>query len=107
MAMGTISFSKRPTGGPLVAAHREGVEVLARDAPLVGDHLGADALALQLTVPLTVRVAGHHPRAEGESEVAHDRGADWGVGHGLDTGRDGDVVGPGHDALGGEVDGLL
>ena len=33
-------------GGPLVAPHREGVELLARDAPLVGDHLGADALAL-------------------------------------------------------------
>ena len=34
-------------GGPLVALHREGVELLARDAPLVGDHLGADALADQ------------------------------------------------------------
>ena len=94
-------------GGPLVALHREGVELLARDAPLVGDHLGADALALQLAVPLGVRVAGHHARPEGEAEVTHDRGAHGGVGHGLDAGGDGDVIGPRHDALGGEVDGLL
>ena len=44
----------RGPGGPLVALHREGVELLARDAPLVGDHLGPDALALQLAVPRLV-----------------------------------------------------
>ena len=108
---GTISFSKRPSavarGGPLVAPGRVGVELLPRDAPLVGDHLGPDALALQSAVPLVVGVAGHHARAEGEAEVADDRGAHGGVGHGLDAGGDRDVVGPGHDALGGEVHRLL
>ena len=108
---GTISFSKRPSAVARAArwwlCTRERVEVLARDAPLVGDHLGPDALALQAAVPLLVVVAGHHPRAEGEAEVAHDRRAHRGVGHALDARRDGDVVGAGHDALGGEVDGLL
>ena len=52
-------------------------------------------------------VALHHAGPEGEAEVAHDRGAHGRVGHGLDAAGDGDVVGPGHDALGGEVHRLL
>ena len=49
--IGTISWSKRPSAVARAARRwlstREGVEVLAGDAPLVGDHLGADALVLQ------------------------------------------------------------
>ena len=49
MATGTISFSNRPSAVARAArwwlAHGEGVELFAGDAPLVGDHLGADALA--------------------------------------------------------------
>src|ERR1700733_984991 len=89
-----------------VAPHRVGVELLARDAPLIRDHLGPDALALQPAVPV-LGVAGHHARAEGEAVLAHDRRAHGGVGHGLDAGRDRNVVGPGHHALGGEVQRLL
>jgi hypothetical protein len=51
MATGTISFSKRPSAVARAArwwlCTGEGVELLTRDAPLVGDHLGADALADQ------------------------------------------------------------
>ena len=46
---GTISRSKRPSSvawcGEAVRAHGELVELGARDLPLVGDHLGAEALA--------------------------------------------------------------
>ncbi len=46
--IGTISRSKRPSAvasrGPLLGLGAEGVEVLAGEAPLVGDHVGADAL---------------------------------------------------------------
>ena len=68
---GTISCSKRPSAVAWAArwwlSDGERVEVLARDAPLVGDHLGADALVLQSADRL---VARHHARAEGEAEVA-------------------------------------
>ena len=91
-------------GGPLVALGREGVELLAGDAPLVGDHLGPDALADQAAL---LGVAGHHAGPEGVAELAHDRGAHGRAGHALDAGGDHDVVGAGHDALGGEVERLL
>ena len=89
---------------PLVALHREGVELLARDAPLVGDHLGADALALQAAL---LGVARHHAGAEGEPVVPHDRRSHRRVRHGLHPGGHDDVVGARHDALRGEVQRLL
>ena len=50
-ATGTISFSNRPSAVARAACcwlrSDAAVEVLAGDAPLVGDHLGADALADQ------------------------------------------------------------
>ena len=72
----------RGPGGALVALHREGVELLTRDAPLVGDHLGADALAEQ---PARLGVARPSCGARRGSRVAHDRGAHRGAGHGLST----------------------
>ena len=59
-------------GGATVALGGERVEVLARDAPLVGDHLGADALVLQSAHGL---VARQDARPEGEAGVLADRGA--------------------------------
>ena len=94
----------RGPGGELLAAGAEGVEVLAREVPLVGDHLGRDALGHETA---TLGVALHHLGAEGEPEVADDRRSHGRVGHVLDPGRDHHVVGAGHDALGGEVQGLL
>ena len=43
--------------GPLLALGAEGVEVLAGEAPLVGDHLGRDALGHEAA---GVGVAGEH-----------------------------------------------
>ena len=97
------SLGRRP-GRPLVAPGREGVEVFPRDAPLVGDHLGPYALTDQ---PALLGVAGHHAGPEGEAQLTDDRGAHGGAGHALDTGGHDDVVGPGHDTLGREVQRLL
>src|SRR5690606_31286195 len=86
--------------GELLRAGAEGVEVLTGEPPLLGDHLGRDALRHE------VRVAGGDLRAERE-RARGDRGAHRGGGHHLDAGGDHDVVGAGDDALGGEVGGLL
>ena len=92
-------------GGPLgalLALGAEGVEVLAGDAPLVGDHLGRDALGHEARVG----VAGEDLVAERDRAGRHRR-AHRGGGHHLDAGGDGDVVGAGDHALGGEVGRLL
>ena len=91
-------------GGASVALGRERVEVLARDVPLVGDHLGADALVLQSADRL---VARGDARTEGPAGVLADRRAHGDARHHFDAGGDDDVVGAGHDALGGEVQRLL
>ena len=59
-------------GRAAVALGGERVEVLARDAPLVGDHLGADALVLQSADRL---VARRDARTEGPTRVLADRRA--------------------------------
>jgi hypothetical protein len=88
--------------GPLLGLGPEGVELLAGQAPLVGDHLGRDPLRDEAGVG----VAGEHPVAEGDRAGGH-RGPHGGGGHDLDAGGDGDVVGTGDHALGGEVGRLL
>ena len=52
--------------GPLLALGAEGVEVLAGEAPLVGDHLGRDALRHEAA---DVGVAHADRRAEREADV--------------------------------------
>ena len=91
--------------GELLAAGAEGVEVFAREAPLVGDELGRDALRHEAA---HVGVAHADRRAEREAEraVAH-RGAHRDEAHDLDAGGDDDVVRAGDDALRGEVGRLL
>jgi hypothetical protein len=90
-------------GGPLVALHAEGVHVLAGDVPLLGDDLGRGALHDHAAHGgVALHDLGAHREAAGG-----DRGAHGGGGHDLDAGGDHDVVGPGHDALGGEVGRLL
>ncbi len=91
--------------GPLLAQGTEGVEVVARQAPLLGDDLGRDALGHQ---PADVGIAQAHRLAEREADVLdHGRGAHGDHAHDLDAGGDDDVVGPGHHALGGEMGRLL
>src|SRR5204863_6974319 len=74
--------------GPLLALSAERVEILAGEAPLVGDQLGADALRLQplLAVADDVRVALDDLRAERnaarDDARSHRRG-----GHDLDASR--------------------
>ena len=93
----------RGSGGPLMALRREGIELLTRDAPLVGDHLGADALSREPGLGVSL----HHARSERIPELAHDRGAHRRPRHRFHAGGDRDVIGAGHDALGGEVQRLL
>ena len=83
----------------------EGVEVVAGEAPLVGDHLGGDALRHQAALGC---VAGANFGAEGKAELAvgHCR-THWNSCHHFDAGRHHDVVGAGDDALCGEVSRLL
>ena len=88
--------------GALLALGAEGVELLAGDAPLVGDHLGRDALGHEAGIG----VAGEDLVAERDRARGHRRAHRRG-GHDLDAGGDGDVVGTGDHALGGEVGGLL
>ena len=65
---GRISRSKRPSSvaraARLCDSHRERVVGLARDAPLLGDELGRDALRNE------VGVAARHHRAEREAVLA-------------------------------------
>ena len=106
---GMISLSKRPSSVARSARcwllGAEGVEVLAGEAPLLGDDLGRDALGHEAA---DVGVAQAHGVAEREADVLdHGRGAHRHEAHDLDAGGDDDVVGAGHDALGGEVGRLL
>ena len=87
----------------LLGLGAERVEVFAGDAPLVGDHVGADALGHEAADRC---VASHDGRAE-RDRAGRDRGAHRRGRHDLDAGGDRDVVRAGDDALGGEVGGLL
>ena len=88
---------------PALGLHAEGVEVLAADAPLVGDHLGADALGDETACRgVALNDLGAERERTGGDRGAHRRG-----GHDLDAGGDHDVVGTGDDTLGGEVGRLL
>ena len=106
---GRISRSKRPSAVACAArcwlCAPKRVEVVAGDAPLVGDQLGRDALRHEAAL---VGVAGADlgPERVAELAVGH-RGTHRHTGHHLDAGGDDDVVGAGDHALGGEVGGLL
>jgi hypothetical protein len=79
--MGTTSFAKRPSSlaGAAMRLERERVELLARDVPLVRDHLGRDALRHDLPAFEQLvrevaaagphRDAGHHLRAGRDDQV--------------------------------------
>ena len=107
-ATGMISRSKRPSAVARAARWWQRTEnsssCLAADAPLLGDQLGTLALADQ---PAALGVAAHIARPERVPELADDRRPHRGAGHDLDPAADHHVVGPGDDALGGEVQGLL
>ncbi len=89
--------------GALLAEGTELVEVLAGDAVLGGDHVGADALRRQAGLGVAVELL----LREREPHALDDRGAHRRAGHHFDARRDDDVVRAGHDALGGEVHRLL
>ena len=104
-AIGASSLSKSPS---LVAraafswlAAENSSSSVAREAPLGGDQLGADALRHQ-----AVGVAARHAVAEWVAARQH-RAAHRHPAHGFHAGGDHHVVGAGDDALGGETDGLL
>ena len=103
---GTISRSNLPSSvalrGELVGAQRELVELGAGDLPLVGDHLGAQALADDV-------VLLHELGGEGAAELllGLHAGGEGQVAHVLDARADDDVVDAGGDQRGAEVDGLL
>ncbi len=89
-------------GGELLGAQAELVELGAGDLPLVGDHLGREALRDQVVALHQLGREGravllHHLVAVGEGDVAHV----------LDAGADRDVVDAGGDQRRGEVDRLL
>ena len=96
---------RRGPSGPFVGCEGEGVELVARETPLLGDQLRRDALGYE---PSDIGVPGRHPRPEREAilAVGHRRAHRY-PGHRLHTGRNHDVVRTGHHALGGEVGGLL
>jgi hypothetical protein len=89
-------------GGEPVRAHGELVELGARDLPLVGDHLGAQALADDV-------VLLHQLGGEGVAVLLLGGGAvgERDVAHVLDARADDDVMDAGGDQGGAEVDGLL
>ena len=66
----------RGPGGVLLAAGREGVEVLTGEAPLVGDHLGRDALGDEAAA---LGVAGHHlgPKGKPRSRTTEEPMGVW------------------------------
>ena len=103
---GTIWESKRPSSvalaGSLMRVEADLVELGAGQAPLLADHLGRQALRDQ-----AVAVALEHERAKWHARALLGGDAHRDPGHRLDAGRDHDVVGTGHDALGGEVGRLL
>ena len=89
-------------GGPLLRCQAEGIGVLTRDAPLVGDALGALELRRHL-VAAEVGLGDRHAEAELLRRVDADRDA----AHDLDAARQGDVDDAGADQRGGQVRGLL
>ena len=89
--------------GALLALGAERVEVVAGEAVLLGDHLGADALRGQAGVGVAVELR----LREREAHALDDRRAHRRAGHDLDAGGDDDVVRAGDDALRGEVHRLL
>src|SRR4051812_45087293 len=95
---------------PPMRLEREGLHVLAGDAPLLGDELGAVELVDRLVA--VARDPALRP-AEGVGLLQSDGGggaegrADRDLAHVLHAAGDDDVLGAAHDALGGEVQGLL
>ena len=104
--IGMISRSKRPSSVAWWASRCERTasssSSRARDLPLVGDHLGAEALADDV-------VLLHQLGREREAELllGLHAGRERQVAHVLDAAADDDVVDAGGDQRGGEVDGLL
>ncbi len=88
-------------GGLVVGGDGEGVHPLPGERPLGGDQLGADALRNE-----SLKVAGGDAGAEGVRAGRH-VGPHGHPAHRLDPAGDDEIVRPGHDALRGEVDGLL
>ena len=88
--------------GPSMRLERQLVELLAGDPPLVGDHLGGDALRDQ-----TVGVPLQHLCPERETGTLLSSDPHRNPGHVLDTRRNDDVLDSGHDRLGRKVDRLL
>ena len=89
--------------GALLALGAERVEVVAGQAVLLGDHLGADALRRQAGVGVAVELR----LREREAHALDDRCTHRRAGHDLDAGGDDDVVCAGDDALRAEVHRLL
>jgi len=87
--------------GTVVTGGGELVEFGPAETPLSRDQLGADALGNE-----AVRIAPTHAHAERVGAGRH-VGSHGHPAHALDTAGDHDVVDAGHDALRGEVDGLL
>ncbi len=96
--------------GPLVRAEREVLHVLAGDAPLLRDEFGAMELVDRCVAVAGAPALGAGVRAVGQSQGFGGLAAGVGDGdhrHVLGAARDDQVLGAGHHALGGEMDGLL
>jgi hypothetical protein len=91
-----------------VALEREGLHVLARDAPLLGDHLGAAELG-DLLRPVPGRPALRAREGALEAHRLRERHGrrDRDHAHVLDAAGDDEVRGAAHHRLGGEVHRLL
>ena len=111
-ASGTISRSKRPSARAaeraLVRLDRERLHVVARDVPLLGDHLGAAELRDLL------RAVARFPARRARERVVEPvllarehRRADRDRAHVLHAARDDEVARARHHRLGGEVHRLL
>jgi hypothetical protein len=83
-------------GGTLLALHRIGVDVIAREAVARGDEIGRDALRHEVRLDRDRRIG--LPGAAS--------GADADPAHGLHPAADRHVLLPGHDLRRGEVDGV-
>ena len=92
----------RGPAGSLVGIEADLVELGAGQAPLLTDHLGRQSLGDE-----AVAVALEHERAKWHARALLGGDAHRDPGHRLDAGRDHYVVGPRHDALGGEMGSLL
>ena len=109
---GTISCLNRPSSMAVRArvceARANSSISLAADVPLLGDHLRAAELG-DLLVAVPLQPAGRLGERRGEAVLLGDqhRRRDRDGGHVLQSAGDDEVLGAGHDALGGEVHGLL